>query len=175
MTERQYVYKIAEVVKVVDGDSYWLRVDVGFRQENLINVRLAGFDCPEAHRGTENEKAKAILARKAATSWLDAYEGACWIRTEKDPDNFGRWLGTIWVAAEPKDFYLGETLRELGLASLWPIRWRDAYDHLDAIPVETSEAASELRIRDREAARADARKAQDIAEFAELGRSHDPS
>jgi hypothetical protein len=32
MTERQYVYKITEVVKVVDGDSYWLRVDVGFRQ-----------------------------------------------------------------------------------------------------------------------------------------------
>lgn len=130
MTERQYVYKITEVVKVVDGDSYWLCVDVGFRQENLINVRLAGYDCPEAHRGTEREKQKAIEARQQADLFLRRPSGQLWIQTEKDPDNFGRWLGHIWVETGSHDdnLHLGETLRGADLASYWPTHWRDEYD-----------------------------------------------
>lgn len=139
MTERQYVYKIAEVVKVTDGDTYWLRVDVGFRALVLINVRLNGYDCPEAHRGTDWEKDQAAKARYEAHWWLTASgKGDIWIRTEKDPDNFGRWLGEIWYE-NPSNVTegLGEYLRGLSLASVWPTKWRDEFEHLDAIPVDT--------------------------------------
>jgi endonuclease YncB( thermonuclease family) len=136
MTERQYVYKITDVVKVTDGDTYWLRVDVGFRQENLIHVRLHGFDCPEAHRGSEYEKAQAVQARQAALDFFANPKHIRWIQTEQDPDNFGRWLGRIWDDATGE--LLGQYLRFLGLASVWPTRWRDEFEHLDAIPVGES-------------------------------------
>lgn len=129
MTERQYVYKITEVVKVTDGDTYWLRVDVGFRQENLINVRLAGYDCPERTKGSEMEKAQANRARDTAMVFLTRVTLDTWIRTEKDPDHFGRWLGHIWQEPTPGEVWkLGDWLRDFGLASIWPTRWREEYD-----------------------------------------------
>lgn len=134
MTNREYVYKITEVVKVTDGDTYWLRVDVGFRGELLINVRLLGFDCPEAHRGTEREKALAVKARELAASflWLDRPDMTYWIATQKDPDNFGRWLGDIWLErSDGTEQQLGDWLRIHHLASVWPRRWRDEFDKVE--------------------------------------------
>lgn len=37
MTTQQYVYKVANVHRVVDGDTYWFYLDVGFRQTGLVN------------------------------------------------------------------------------------------------------------------------------------------
>lgn len=129
MTDRQYVYKITEIVKVTDGDTYWVRCDVGFRQEILINVRLADYDCPEAHKGTLYEKTKAKEAREVAETWLLSESRQLWIRTEKDPDNFGRWLGHIWDEWPDGTIHaLGGYLRRVGLASLWPTRWRDEFN-----------------------------------------------
>lgn len=129
MTTMQYVYRITQVVKVTDGDTYWLRVDVGFRQEILINVRLHGYDCPEAHRGTAYEKQKAVEAQVVAREFFKTSDDERpWIRTEKDPDNFGRWLGDIWWELEHGAYHLGAWLREKGLATVWPTRWRDEYD-----------------------------------------------
>lgn len=132
MTERQYVYKITEVVKVVDGDSYWLRVDVGFRQENLINVRLMGYDCPEAHRGTPYEKERAIAAREIASQFLSMKAAVLYVRTEKDPDSFGRWLGDIWWSTDrdEEDVHIGAYLKNLRLASVWPTRWREEFGEM---------------------------------------------
>lgn len=131
MTTPQYVYRIAEVVKVTDGDTYWLRVDVGFRANVLINVRLLGYDCPEANRGSAFEKSEAIEARLEAGYFFNTAR-PLWIRTEKDPDSFGRWLGDIWQEDGDADVHLGEVLREAEYASVWPTRWRDEFDR--AVP-----------------------------------------
>ena len=136
MADRQYVFKVAEVVKVTDGDTYWLRVDVGFRGLLLINVRLWGYDCPEAHRGSEFEKAQAIQAQMAAEEWFRSTGGRdrLWIRTEKDPDNFGRWLGEVWWEyLDGSRLVLGEMLRAAKLASEWPTRWHEEFDTREAI------------------------------------------
>lgn len=126
-----YIYRITDVVKVVDGDSYWVRCDVGFRQNILINVRLigpeAGVDCPERNRGSEYEKQQAIAARAFAVGFL-ATDRTLWIRTEKDPDNFGRWLGDIWFEDSTGEHHLADALIHIELATIWPIRWRDIYD-----------------------------------------------
>src|SRR5215216_5753121 len=123
MADRQYVYKITEVVKVVDGDSFWLRCDVGFRQNILINVRLMGYDCPEAHKGSDYEKAQAWLAREYAAKFFESL-APIWVKTEKDPDNFGRWLGQFWYELEDGTPYdLGYNLQQQELATVWPTRW----------------------------------------------------
>jgi endonuclease YncB( thermonuclease family) len=129
VTARQYVYRVTDVVKVTDGDTYWLRADVGFRQEILIDCRLDGWDCPETNRGTAYERAQAKVARAFSANWLTAalLEGL-WIRTEKDPDDFGRWLGDLWTEAGDDEDHLGATLAAARLASAWPTRWREVYD-----------------------------------------------
>ena len=66
---RPYIYRVTEVVKVTDGDTYWLRLDVGFRQTLLVNLRLLGYDCPERTRGSERERQLA----KAATATAEQF------------------------------------------------------------------------------------------------------
>lgn len=125
-----YVYPVSEVVRVVDGDTYWLRLDVGFRETLLVNVRLSGFDCPELRSGSAYERAQGAVARDFAASFFRDLAGDhLYIRTEKDPDDFGRWLGDVWI--DPPDgtaVHLGARLYELNLATRWPTRWREVYD-----------------------------------------------
>lgn len=128
---REHVYRIAQVVRVVDGDTLWARVDVGFRFLALVNLRLAGIDCPETHKGSAYERAKAAEAKALALAFL-AGHGWLWAATEPDPDDFGRWLADVWAetptGAEPVVEHLADQLLAAGLATRWPTRWRDVYD-----------------------------------------------
>lgn len=133
MPSRPYLYRVAEVVKVTDGDTYWLRLDIGFRQTLLVNLRLLGYDCPERTRGSTREKMQAVRATDAARTFLspDDPDATMWVRTEKDPDDFGRWLGDIWLESDGDRWperHLGAELRSQELASIWPTRWRDEFD-----------------------------------------------
>ena len=42
-----YEYKIKEVIKVVDGDTIDILIDLGFDLTKKERVRLAGIDTPE--------------------------------------------------------------------------------------------------------------------------------
>lgn len=119
-----YVYKVVSVVKITDGDTYWLRLDVGFRQEILVDLRLLGYDCPEMNRGSLFEKAQAKKAKALAEDFFRA--DGIMVRTEKDPDSFGRWLGEVRNTTTGE--LLGEVLRSEGLASVWPTRWAEEFD-----------------------------------------------
>jgi endonuclease YncB( thermonuclease family) len=137
MTTKQYVYRVTEIVKVTDGDTYWLRVDCGFRQEILIDCRLDGWDCPESNRGSAYEKQRAHVATRVATDWLTAaLAKGLWIHTEKDPDDFGRWLGELWTETDDGGVadHLGLALASQRLASAWPTRWREVYDTTKETP-----------------------------------------
>ncbi|NUR79086.1 MAG: hypothetical protein HOQ21_01375, partial [Dermatophilaceae bacterium] len=119
MTTQPYVYQVDSVAKVTDGDTYWMYLSIGFRETILVNVRLAGFDCPERNSGSDREKAAAKDATDLAAMWLA--EGPVWVRTEKDPDSFGRWLGYVWRdTTDGGREFLGDVLRDQGLASVWP-------------------------------------------------------
>ena len=131
VTTRQYVYRVTDVPRVVDGDTYWLTLDVGLRHTALVNVRLHGYDCPETNGGTVAEKVAGRRATVEAQLWLvhamaDPHT-TVWVSTLPDPDSFGRWLGAVWaehVGYDGVDDLLGAHLCELGLASVWPTRWR---------------------------------------------------
>lgn len=119
--ESEYTYRVVKVDRVVDGDTYWVYLDVGFRQYAYVNIRLNGYDTPEARGPSDGEKAAANRAREFATSFLA--EG-CRVRTYKDPDSFGRWLADVY---SPEGESLGALLARDGLASVWPSRWRGTY------------------------------------------------
>lgn len=140
MTQQPYVYRVTGIERVVDGDTYWLRLDVGFRQTMLTEIRLLGADCPETHHGSAFERAHGVKATLFAEQWLvdaldgDGFEdGLLWVRTQKDPDDFGRWLGEVWREPQPIDlaadhWLLVDDLVDRGLATRWPTRWHETYD-----------------------------------------------
>lgn len=104
-----YTYK-ASLMRVVDGDTCDLAVDVGFHMTATLRFRLLGIDTPEV-RGTTKE---AGLAAKAALEGLLA-KGPLLIRTEKG-DSFGRWLADISVGVGDATFDVATEMLRLGHA-----------------------------------------------------------
>jgi len=91
--EWNWTWPLEEVVRVIDGDSYELRVDIGFKTSKIIECRLFGADTYEPRGGTEETKALAAKGTSFAIEWFKTHQTVS-IRTFKS-DSFGRWL--IWA------------------------------------------------------------------------------
>lgn len=127
-----HVYPVTEVVKVTDGDTFWLRVDVGFRESLLAEIRLLGWDTPELRKGTPTERQMGKVASVFTGDWLlrPRDPGRMYVHTEPDPDDFGRWLGDVWFEPEDENEpidHLGEALFHEGLDVAWPKRWHEVH------------------------------------------------
>jgi micrococcal nuclease len=84
---------LAEVLRVIDGDTVDALVDLGFHIRITKRLRLKGIDAPEKHKPTKD-------AGDAATDYLKGLiEGqAVAIKTELDSsDKYGRLLATIYL------------------------------------------------------------------------------
>jgi endonuclease YncB( thermonuclease family) len=55
----------AEVVRVIDGDTFEARVRIWPGMDVTTRVRLRGIDAPELHARCEDERVKALAARDA--------------------------------------------------------------------------------------------------------------
>lgn len=89
--DQRYWYS-AKVIRVVDGDTLQLAVDLGCETWRNLTVRLAGVDCPE--RGSEEGRA----ATEYTKGWVADHAGALLIKTLKDrKEKYGRYL--VWVFA----------------------------------------------------------------------------
>ncbi len=76
-------------VRVVDGDTYYLRADLGFHVAMTIPVRLLGVDTPElstAEGKTVRDKVRAMLEGKPVL-----------LRTQKDTQSFARWVAEVQI------------------------------------------------------------------------------
>ena len=93
-----YEYAIKEIVKVIDGDTVDIIIDLGFNLTKKERVRLAGIDCPETRTKDEEEKEMGIEAKQFLRRRLNDCVNLK-VKTEKD-GKFGRMLG--WI-------YCGET------------------------------------------------------------------
>ena len=60
----------AEVIRVLDGDTFEARVRIWPGMDVTTRVRLRGIDAPEMRARCENERAKALAARDALTRIL---------------------------------------------------------------------------------------------------------
>jgi micrococcal nuclease len=93
-----YTYK-ARCVRVVDGDTADLDIDLGFYLTARHRIRVLGIDTPELHDKDLNVRARAVLARGALEGLLTTPGEIGFpltIKTEKS-DSFGRWLASIQV------------------------------------------------------------------------------
>lgn len=84
----------AEVIRVVDGDTAWLRVDLGFTVHVDVNFRLLGINAPEI---VGAQRAAGAAAKQHLVDLLA--QGTLTIRSEKPlkTDKYGRWLADITV------------------------------------------------------------------------------
>lgn len=81
----------AEVIRWVDGDTVFLKVDLDFRIEGELEFRLLGIDTPEKGKPGYKE-AIAFVNEKAPVGGANPLI----VRSYKDPDKYGRWLGEIF-------------------------------------------------------------------------------
>jgi len=88
-----YEYKVKEVVKVVDGDTIDVVIDLGFDLSKKERVRLAGIDTPESRTRDLDEKKLGLEAKEYLSTNL-SNAGHLMISTEKD-GKYGRMLETI--------------------------------------------------------------------------------
>lgn len=83
----------ATVLRIVDGDTVHLEVDLGLDQARKLSVRLYGINAPEM--GTAEGRA----AREHLTFLLLSGGPAVTVRTYKDrTEKYGRYLGTLLKA-----------------------------------------------------------------------------
>ena len=116
-----YNFRVTEIVKVLDGDTIDVIIDLGFDLYKKERVRIAGVDTPEKRTRNLEEKALGI----DATNWLkEKLDGAIngdddlVIRTELvgGVGKYGRLLG--WLYIGDADVSLNEQMIEEGYA--WP-------------------------------------------------------
>ena len=63
-------YQIKEVIKVVDGDTIDIVIDLGFSIFTKQRIRLAGIDTPESITKDIIEKQFGLEAKETLTKWL---------------------------------------------------------------------------------------------------------
>jgi micrococcal nuclease len=104
----------ATVVKVVDGDTMDLDVNLGYRVTFSDRFRLYGIDTPEVYgvKKTSEEYQKGLKASAFAKEWVAKQEGKVLVRSAKDRGKYGRWLATIYAADGE-----GESLNDLLVSS----------------------------------------------------------
>lgn len=101
--EPAYRYR-ASLVRVIDGDTYIMDVDLGFHIHNHATIRLRGIDTPEL------KTPLGPAAKLFAETVLTQPSGKIVVETYKDAMTFARWLADIYVGEES----LAEMLRKAG-------------------------------------------------------------
>ena len=89
-----YEYSVIQLLKIVDGDTVDVLLDLGFNIHKKERVRLSGIDAPESKTIDENEKKFGLEAKEYITAWFVANPKSK-IRTTKD-DKYGRILGEFF-------------------------------------------------------------------------------
>ena len=87
-----YTYKIKQVIRVIDGDTIVISIDLGFDVSIIQTIRVNGIDAPENRTTDKQEKVYGIAAKAYVEKWLENKDLI--IKTYKD-DKYGRILGDI--------------------------------------------------------------------------------
>lgn len=87
---------VAEVEKVIDGDTIKAVVDLGFGIFKHTHLRFFGFDASEMHSQDPEQKARAVACKEYLKTLIEGK--VIEIQTFKDkPDKYGRYLCRLWI------------------------------------------------------------------------------
>ena len=87
-----YTYK-AQVVRVIDGDTVILNIDLGFKIFHVMSCRLSGVNAPELNDKDEETKFYAIKSKEFLMLILPV--GKIITIESKKLDKYGRAL--VWI------------------------------------------------------------------------------
>ena len=110
-----YEYRIKKVLKVVDGDTIDVDIDLGFNISYTQRVRLAGIDTPESRTKDAREKALGLEVKDKLKKAIDAAKDVV-VKTElpDSSEKYGRILGWVYLDGDTKS--LNEQLIDEGYA-----------------------------------------------------------
>lgn len=82
-----YRYENCKLIRVIDGDTFIVSIDVGFNFNTIQRIRLLGCDMPE----------RKDPGGKEASAQLEGYlrGGEKLVITTLQQDSFGRWLAQV--------------------------------------------------------------------------------
>ena len=125
-----YEYRVKKILKIVDGDTIDVDLDLGFDISFTQRVRLAGIDTPESRTTDKYEKTLGLEVKDKLKKAIDAATTVV-IRTEK-PDStekYGRILGWIFLDGNPVS--INQTLIDEGFA--WSYMGETKIKNFDAL------------------------------------------
>ena len=96
-----YSYKVKEIIKIVDGDTVDLGIDLGFDLTVKIRVRMSGINAWESRTRNLEEKKKGLAAKVRLTEMCEESleKGALTIIT-KEKGKYGRYLGVLYAGGK---------------------------------------------------------------------------
>ncbi|NJH82525.1 thermonuclease family protein [Staphylococcus hyicus] len=104
LDKQLYIFK-AKVLRVIDGDTLVIDLDMGFETHTIKRVRLLGVDTPERGQVNYNE-AKAFTT--STVLGKDVY-----VQTYQS-DVFGRYLADVWYRVGDDEYRLSHELTVRG-------------------------------------------------------------
>jgi micrococcal nuclease len=98
MDKDPYIYRVKQVLKVVDGDTIDADIDLGFDISLTKRVRLSGVDTPESRTTDLKEKVLGLEVKEWLKKKLDGKKNIL-IKTElpDSTEKYGRILGRLYV------------------------------------------------------------------------------
>jgi endonuclease YncB( thermonuclease family) len=107
-----YIYR-ARVVRVIDGDTLELNIDLGFKTTlEKERVRLLNIDTDELRGNDPVKKERARKAKKFVEDILPPNTEVI-IQTDKDrTGKYGRYLADVFVSYQGANCNLSELLKE---------------------------------------------------------------
>ena len=93
-----YIYRVKQVLKVVDGDTIDADIDLGFSISLEKRIRLAGVDTPESRTTDLKEKAMGLESKEWLKKKLEGAKDII-IKTElpDSTEKYGRIIGHLFI------------------------------------------------------------------------------
>ena len=102
-----YTYRITEVIRVIDGDTVDVLIDLGFYLSARKRIRFLNIDTYEMRGGTDETKALARAAKARLEELLATPDAKVYIKTEMDDTGkYGRLLGRLYVIRNSDGFII---------------------------------------------------------------------
>jgi micrococcal nuclease len=93
-----YIYRIKNILRVVDGDTIDADIDLGFSISLEKRIRLAGVDTPESRTTDLKEKAMGLESKEWLKKKLEGAKDII-IKTElpDSTEKYGRIIGHLFI------------------------------------------------------------------------------
>ena len=102
-----YTYRITEIIRVIDGDTVDVLIDLGFYLSARKRIRFLNIDTYELRGGTPETKALGQAAKARLIELLATPDTKIYIKTKMDDTGkYGRLLGKLYVIRNSDGFII---------------------------------------------------------------------